>query len=275
MHRFAMSSPRGTTDVVEADGSRTDLSKAVIWESKGSGAQSFPKLSFRQRVLLFLPSVRREKKQREPINDWLRRTFMKPEEPGSQRKAKAPELPESVDELEWLVKKADDKERAIGLVAAPIAAMIGFIVIHTLVVNDPRRFTDGAINTHYVNLSTYDDLFLVLLALSVLILVMAMLRKRLYLGILTALYGLAIFNLHYWGLGIPFVMGGAWYLVRAYRFQRALRTARGDTPRYGPKAASSGGSKADRPESNKRYTAPLPAPARAVRTNRASAKSAG
>jgi len=33
-------------------------------------------------------------------------------------------------------------------------------------------------------------------------LVSAMLRKRVFLGIVTALYGLAIFNLHYWGFGV-------------------------------------------------------------------------
>ena len=52
---------------------------------------------------------------------------------------------------------------------------------------------------------------------------MALWRKRLYLGIVTAMYGLAIFNLHYWGFGVPFVMVGAWYLVRAYRLHRNLK----------------------------------------------------
>ena len=55
-------------------------------------------------------------------------------------------------------------------------------------------------------------------------------RKRLYLGMVIALYGLAVFNLHYWGFGIPFVMAGAWLLVRAYRLQRDLRVATGDLP---------------------------------------------
>ena len=44
---------------------------------------------------------------------------------------------------------------------------------------------------------------------------------------LTALYGLAVFNLHWWGFGVPFVLVGAWYLVRAYRAQRALKEATG------------------------------------------------
>ena len=85
-------------------------------------------------------------------------------------------------------------------------------------------------------------------------LTMAMLRKRLFLGIATALYGLAIFNLHYWGFGVPFVMAGAWYLVRAYRLQQALKLAKGEGPaqRYGSKAQSKGASYTAKP--NKRYT---------------------
>ena len=46
-----------------------------------------------------------------------------------------------------------------------------------------------------------------ILGLSVLILVSSLLRKRLFQGITMALYGLAVFNLHYWGFGIPFVLG--------------------------------------------------------------------
>ena len=45
------------------------------------------------------------------------------------------------------------------------------------------------------------------------------------MGIVTSLYGLAIFNLHYWGFGVPFVMVGAWYLVRTYRLHRKLKEA--------------------------------------------------
>ena len=106
-----------------------------------------------------------------------------------------------------------------------------------------------------MNPSTYDQVFLVLLVLALVMLTMAMLRKRLYLGMATALYGLAIFNLHYWGFGIPFVMCGAWYLVRAYRLHQALRIAKGESPsRYGAKSQTSRSSSAARP--NKRYTPP-------------------
>jgi hypothetical protein len=55
-----------------------------------------------------------------------------------------------------------------------------------------------------------------------------------------ALYGLSIFNLHFWGFGIPFILAGAWLLVRAYRFQQKLKeantstTARLESKRYTP-----------------------------------------
>jgi hypothetical protein len=231
-----------------------------------------PKLSLGQRMLLVLPRMGRGRKlDKQPVGDWMRKTFMKPEDPDAKPAKKVPDTPESVEELEEAVKTADDKERAIGLVAAPLAAAIGFLVIHTLVANDPaQHLKSGALNPQYVNPSLYDDLFLVLLALSFVILIMAMLRKRLFLGIATALYGLAVFNLHYWGFGVPFVMAGAWYLVRAYRLQRDLKLANGEGPsaRYGRKAQSGDTSYAAKP--NKRYTPPSSPPNRAVRPKRAS-----
>jgi hypothetical protein len=223
-------------------------------------------------MLLVLPRMGGgQKKDKQPVGDWARKTFMKPEDPESKPRKNVPETPDSVEELEAAVKTADDKERAIGLVAAPLAAAIGFLVIHTLVANDPaQHLKNGALNRLYVNPSLYDDLFLVLLALSLLMLTMAMLRKRLFLGMAAALYGLAIFNLHYWGFGVPFVMVGAWYLVRAYRLQRDLKLAKGEGPsaRYGPKAKSGGTSYASQP--NKRYTPRSSSPNRAVRPKRAS-----
>ena len=57
------------------------------------------------------------------------------------------------------------------------------------------------------------------------ILVASLLRKRLFQGITMALYGLAVFNLRFWGFGVPFLLAGAWYLVRAYRLQQALKRA--------------------------------------------------
>ncbi len=54
-----------------------------------------------------------------------------------------------------------------------------------------------------MNVSVYHELAFVLLGLSVAMLVTAWFRKRMYLGIVMALYGLAIFNLQVLGLRDP------------------------------------------------------------------------
>ena len=77
------------------------------------------------------------------------------------------------------------------------------------------------------------------------------------LGIVLALYGLSVFNLHYWGFGVPFLLIGSWYLVRTYRISQRLKLAKsGET--------SAGGSgPARRAQPNKRYTPPTTGPAKA------------
>ena len=177
------------------------------------------------------------------LADRLRRAFLKPEKPGSTQ-GRRPSKPPSVAELEAGVRGADDKERLIGLLAAPVAAAIGFLVIGSQIVNDPpARLANGSLNRLHVNVAVYHDVLLVLLALSVAMMTLALLRKRLFLGVATALYGLAMVNLRWWGFGLPFLMVGSWLIVRSYRLQRDLRDAR-------DAAASS----TARP--NKRYTAP-------------------
>jgi len=192
---------------------------------------------------------------------------VKPVEPGTASKAKAPHGPRSVEELEDAVRSADDKERLVGLLLAPVAAAIGLLVINDLITHDPSQYLkSGRINPRYVSVSLYHELELVLLALAVLMLVTAMLRKRLFLGIVMALYGLAIFNLHYWGFGVPYILAGAWFLVRAYRLGRDLKEATGDAP-TGPRSPGrqgrgSGPGTSGGPRPNKRYTPPTPPPRR-------------
>jgi hypothetical protein len=220
------------------------------------------KLSLSQRALARLPRLERERGNR-PLGERLKSAMLKPGDPDTAKAKPAPEKL-SVEQLEAQVKMVDDKERMIGLVAAPLAAAIGFLVIHTLVVNDPAaHLASGAANPRYVNPTVYDDLFLVLLALSMVMLFMALWRKRLYLGMVTALYGLAIFNLHYWGFGVPFVMVGAWYLVRAYRLNRSLKEAIAEGPSWG------------RPSENKRYTRPSATPKRLTSARPRRERSAG
>ncbi len=178
--------------------------------------------------------------------DRLRNAALKPEDPDAPSHSKgAYEL--SGEELQIEAKQANDKERAIGLLAGPLATIIAFLVIHNLVVNDPAaRLSNGAVKSSHVSTSTYSELFIVLIVLSFGMTAMALWRKRLFLGIAAALYGLAIFNLHYWGFGAPFVLVGAWYLVRTYRLNRNLKESTA-----GELSATSSG-----PASNKRYTPP-------------------
>ncbi|MHB1584464.1 MAG: hypothetical protein ACYC0E_12015, partial [Acidimicrobiales bacterium] len=186
--------------------------------------------------------------------DRLRRALFEPA-PEPAGPAPEPAPPPTVEELDDQVRFADDRERLIGLLAAPFAAGIGMLVISALITNDPKNHHSA----HYVNPTIYHELLIVLLVLSVAMLAAAWFRKRLYLGIATALYGLAIFNLHYWGFGVPFIMVAAWLLVRSYRLQRDLRQASGGPPGRG--LGSSRASPARAPQS-RRYTPPAPTPTR-------------
>jgi len=202
-----------------------------------------------------------------PLRDRLRNAVLKPVEADSRPKSS--DEHQSVEELEAAVRYANDKERFIGLIAAPFAAAIGILVSGSLIVNDPpARLKNGHINTLHVSVSLYHDLEVVLIVLSLVMLATAMLRKRLYLGIVTALYGLAIFNLHYWGFGVPFIMVSAWMLVRAYRLQRDLREATGGNGSRDGVRQSRGSAAARRfpPKPNRRYTPPTSAPNRSPAT---------
>lgn len=207
-----------------------------------------PRLSLRHRLLLALPHLRRDP-DKAPLSERLRSAVVKPVEPDAAAKSKAADRAPSIEELEDTVKYADDKERLIGLLLAPVAAAIGLLVIGSLISNDPKEP-----NPKHVDVSVYHTLTYVLLGLAVVMLVTAYYRKRLYLGIAMALYGLSIFNLHYWGFGVPFVMVGAWLLVRAYRAQRDLREATGDSSSGARRRRGGTSPKAGRPQPNKRYT---------------------
>lgn len=180
-----------------------------------------------------------------PLTERMRSAISKPPEPDEWSTDEAPEQV-TADDLAYDVKYADDKERLIGLVAAPIAAAIGVLVMTALIDNDPLAMKGGVPNKLHVALSTYYDLTGVLLGLSVLMLVAALMRKRLFLGIAAALYGLSIFNLHFWGFGVPFILMAAWYLVRAYRLQRDLREAND--------MEAAAAARATRMHPNRRYT---------------------
>ncbi|HEY3942811.1 MAG TPA: hypothetical protein VGL60_10025 [Acidimicrobiales bacterium] len=192
-----------------------------------------------------------ERAPRPGMGGRLRRFFLKPPSAAQQARAATPPAPRPVEEVEAANKAADDSERLVGLLAAPLAAAIGLLVIAALIHNDPAaRLASGKVNTAHVSPSLYHDLLIMLLVMAGLMLALAWTRKRVYLGVVMALYGLAIFNLHYWGFGVPFLLGGAWLLVRSYRLQQELRTAGGTGPAGRP------GANGGRSSSNKRYTPP-------------------
>jgi hypothetical protein len=104
--------------------------------------------------------------------------------------------------------------------------------------------------------SVDSTLTLVLFALAFVMLASAWFRKRLFLGVACALFGLSVFNLHYWGFGVPFLLIGSWYLVRAYRLSQKLKRAKEDN---GPSEKTGPGRRAT---PNKRYTPPVAPPVR-------------
>jgi hypothetical protein len=180
------------------------------------------------------------------VGERFRSAVLKPEDP--DRPAPAQAAPASVEELRDAERYADDRERFLGLVAAPLAAAIGFLIANYLIDHDPAAtLSNGQPNPAHASVATYHTLELVLIALALVMLGSAWYRKRLFLGISTALYGLGVFNLHYWGFGVPFLLGGAWLLVRAYRAHQAVREATGQ---------GRGGGGVSRPRPNKRYTPP-------------------
>ncbi len=225
------------------------------------GGTAPPRLSLRHRLLLSLPRVRHDE-EKEPLGQRLRSAMLKPAEPDAAARAKTADKPASVAELEDAVRYADDKERLMGLLLAPVAAAIGLVVIAYLTNHDPPALLHGKVNPKHVSISLYHDLTFVLLGLSVVMLATAFFRKRLFLGITMALYGLSVFNLHQWGFGIPFLILGAWLLVRSYRLQRDLNEATGAKPsRAGAQRRGGAVPRTARAQPNKRYT-PRTAPKR-------------
>ena len=149
----------------------------------------------------------------------------------------------------------DDRERLIGLAAAPLAGVVAIIVVSTY---GSKARQAGIVRRLDVSPSRCSRLALVALAC-------AWFRKRLYLGIVFALYGLSIFNLHYWGFGVPFLLIGSWYLVRAYRFQQKLKLAKEE----GVTGSGSGAAgTARRAQPNKRYTPPVTGPAKPAKPSK-------
>lgn len=184
--------------------------------------------------------------ERAPLAERLSRAVLKPADPEP-----APAAPRSADELHTASRRADDKERNLGFFAAPVAAVIAIVVMGSLVAGDPAaRLRSGAVNPLHVSVALYNEVLIVLLALSAAALAGALLRRRMLIAVPLALFGLAVFNLKYWGFGFPFVLAGGWLMVRAYRIQRDLKESVGGTTRPAAAAAR---------VASKRYTPPASA----------------
>jgi hypothetical protein len=175
----------------------------------------------------------------------LKYSMVRPDDDPKEKKALETR---PVDEVEAEISRSNDKERMIGLIAAPVAAIVG-LIISSASVNYAR--------SHNQSVGVYEKLTYVLLGLAILILLTSWLRKRLFQGITLALFGLAIFQLHYTyvGFAAPFLLAGAWYLVRAYRLQQELKRAQAAGP-GAPRPKASPNAAAPRPRRNKRYTPP-------------------
>lgn len=214
------------------------------------------KLSFRQRVLVILPSFRRDPSKKR-LGERLSEAMLKPEDPGRVA-SKRPEEFESIEELSAAARGMSDMERLVGLAAAPLGAAIGLVVVNDLIAHDPPSFIDGHPNKLHVSLGLYHELLVAMVALSLVTLLAAFFRKRMPLALSLALYGITTFNLKYWGFGIPFVFAGAWFLVRAYRLNRQLKVATGEvsSPRGTRQLPPTNRGE---PRASKRYT---PAPRR-------------
>jgi hypothetical protein len=222
-----------------------------------------PGPSLWQRTLLRLPRLGGGG-HKPPVRERLEKAFLRPVDEKGAASPGPPAAP-SLAELE-AARVPDDQERLIGLSLAPLAGLIALVLTaHQLSNNPPALSKNGRPNPLHVSAALAHEVELVLLGLAVVILVSSLARKRLYTGIATALYGLAVFNLHWWGFGIPFVLAGAWFMVRAYRAQQAYRLA------------TSGGEQRPQPAkpANKRYTPPAASPRPPGRARRRDERHAG
>ena len=188
-----------------------------------------------------------------PAMTWWERLKYAMVRPDDDERTSAPDE-RSAEELEATIRSADDRERAVGLIAAPVAAALSFVLIGADITRNSSVATHLNDAKHYVPASTYHWVLLVFLGLSLVMLVAAWLRKRMVLAIALALYGVGLFQLGWLGFAVPFVLAGAWYLVRAFRLQQALKQAEGSGTST-PRRTNAGGA-APRPRPSKRYTPP-------------------
>ncbi len=159
--------------------------------------------------------------------------------------------PTTIPELEAAIKRADDKERLVGLLLAPVAGAIALLVVASLVAHDPKAIVNGQIDKLHVNPSLYLELGAVTLALALLMLGAAWLRKRICHGDRHGSLRALHLQPPLLGLRIPVHPGRG--LVPGSRLPAVgeAQAARLDQP-----GAAGGGAAAPPPQASKRYTPP-------------------
>lgn len=178
----------------------------------------------------------------------LAAAFLKPPAPSAQAQSAA----RTLDDLQAEARSLTERERVVGLFGGPIGGVIGILIATSLIDRDPKAtLANGAKNPLHASITLYHELLIVLLVLAAFMVITALARKRLYLGIVLALYGLTVFNMHFWGFGVPFLLFGAWLMVRTYRLQQAVREAGGGT-----QPGATAPPRATLPKRNRRYTPP-------------------
>lgn len=186
----------------------------------------------------------------------LSRAFLKPPDPNAPHAEVLP--PPTLEELEAAERYANDTERLIGVVMAPLCAVVALIVVSAYV---SHWKTAHPGNTHVP--SYMGEILVLFFALSIVILAVSWFRKRLWMGLAILMYGLSVFDLNWKWLpfALPFLAAGSWLSVRAYRAHQAVKIARGDTPRWANRGQDVTSS---RPAPSKRYTPPKARPKPAV-----------
>lgn len=246
----------------------------------------------------------------EPPSGWrttagrLASTFLTPKPRAAAATSDPPALSDPAKRKAIL--GLDGREKRIGYIGAALAGVVALIatvpyVVHpktkvTIPTTAPKTCSRPFVYQHAANncLGAYprshwvDELAL-LLALALAILITVRIGRRGALGFVALMAGLAFEGEVGFVLGLPFIAGGGWLLIRAWRVQRygsptatKANAAGGDTgsppsrPERAPRPKSkSKGAERSGPVASKRYTPKTPKRKRPPPTPPASAGPTG
>ena len=172
-------------------------------------------------------------------------SMVEPDDDPVTRKEGQPVRP--VEEIQEDLRRSNDKERTIGLVAAPVAAIVG-IAISTASINyartlQPERSCLRRADVRPPRTRRPDPGGIAVAQAPV-----SGDHGR------TVRSGRLPVHYTYVGFAAPFILVGAWYMVRAYRLQQELERSEADVG--GVRRNSASPSRGARPRPNKRCTPP-------------------